>query len=220
MKGSPPALPEPLPSRTIADVETLKALADPVRIRILESMCSHPIQDWTVKQIARALGTGPTKLYHHIRILEERDLIHPSGQQLVRGIVETSYRTAQLELRLDRAFLSSTSDEVRSTAHAALLSVFDLARQDLEAAVRGGLVTADGETPLAGPFILTRTLIRTTRARSIEFRERMQALLHEYTDESSGDLTLAVLVSLHPVGVPAGDAESGGDAGSGGPDAS
>ncbi|MEO8470225.1 MAG: winged helix-turn-helix domain-containing protein [Chloroflexota bacterium] len=219
MKASASALAEPVPSRTIADVETLKALADPVRIRILEAMCSHPIQDWTVKHIAKALGTGPTKLYHHIRILEERELIHPSGQQLVRGIVETSYRTAQLELRLDRAFLSSTSDEVRSTAHAALLSVFDLARQDLEAAVQGGLVAADGVGPLAGPFILTRTLIRTTHARSIELRERMQSLLHEYADDSSGDMTLAVLVSLHPVAVPAGDAEPDGDPEPGGSDA-
>ena len=210
MKGSPPALAEPLPSRTIADVETLRALADPVRIRILEAMCSQPVQDWTVKQIAQALGTGPTKLYHHIRILEERALIHPSGQQLVRGIVETSYRTAQLELRLDRAFLSSASDEVRSTAHAALLSVFDLARQDLEAAVRGGLVTADGDPPSSSPFILTRSVIRTTRARSIELRERMHALLREYADEPSGDARLAVFVSLHPVGEPVRGTEDGG----------
>ena len=165
-------------------------------------MCGQPVQDWTVKQIAKALGTGPTKLYHHIRILEERDLIHPSGQQLVRGIVETSYRTAQLELRLDRAFLSSASDEVRTTAHAALLSVFDLARQDLEAAVRGGLVAAETDPSPSAPFILTRTMIRTTRARSIELRERMHALLREYSDDSSGDMKLAILVSLHPVDGP------------------
>lgn len=205
-----PELPEPLSSRTIADVETLKALADPVRIRILEAMCSQPIQDWTVKQIAQALGTGPTKLYHHIRILEERELIRPSGQQLVRGIVETSYRTTQLELRLDRAFLSSSSDEVRSTAHAAFLSVFDLARQDLEAAVRDGLVTAEDDGSPANPFILTRTLIRMTRPRSVELRERMHALLQEFQDDPGADTKLAVFISLHPVIEPGGRPGRGG----------
>ncbi len=200
MEPSSAAPGEPLPSRTIADIETLKALADPIRIRILEAVCSRPGQDWTVKQIANALGTGTTKLYHHIRILEERELIRPSGQQLVRGIVETSYRTAQLELRLDRSFLSSTSDEVRSTAHAALLSVFDLARQDLEAAIRGGLVSADDLEGEAMGFLLMRTLIRTTRARSIELRERMVALVGEYdTDDAAADITLGAFLSLHPM---------------------
>ena len=57
-------------------------------------------------------------------------------------------------------------------------------------------------------------MIRTTRARSIELRERMHALLREYSDDSSGDMKLAILVSLHPVDGPvdgrADAAESGG----------
>ena len=46
----------PLPERTISDVETLKALSDPVRLRILETMVQAPDDDWTVKRIAAALN--------------------------------------------------------------------------------------------------------------------------------------------------------------------
>ena len=205
---------EPVATRVIADVETLRALAEPIRIRILETMVRDTGEGWTVKRIAKALGTGPTKLYHHIRILEENDLIRPSGQQLVRGIVETSYRIAQLELRLDRAFLSSASEEVRSSAHAALLSVFDLAREDLEAAIRSGLVTHDGATDEPGAFVLTRTIIRTTRARSIELREKVLALFREYettneTRDETTEVMLGAFLSLHPLPEIAGAARRG-----------
>ena len=57
----------PAAERVISDVETLKALSDPVRLRILETMVQASDEDWTVKRLATALGVGPTKLYHHVR---------------------------------------------------------------------------------------------------------------------------------------------------------
>lgn len=195
----------PLRSRTISDVETLKALSDPIRLRILEVMVepTHgeqvPRSDWTVKAIAKALGTGPTKLYHHIRILEDAALIRPSGQQLVRGIVETRYRIGQLELRLDRRLLSSAGPEFKESANAALLTVFDIAREDHVKAIELGLGD-DPDDPTAPTLIgLTRTHVRTTRAGAIELKERLGALLKEFdTEDDSADVTLSVFFSLHP----------------------
>ena len=86
---------EPLAERVISDVETLKALSDPVRLRILETMVTAADEAWTVKRLAKALGSGTTKLYHHIDILEERDLIRVAGTRVVSGIIETSYRIAR-----------------------------------------------------------------------------------------------------------------------------
>lgn len=190
----------PAPSRTIADVETLKALSEPIRLRILESMVHGHQQDWTVKQIAAALGVGPTKLYHHVRILEDASLIRPSGQQLVRGIVETRYRIAQLELRLDRTLLAGAGEDVRSSAHAAMLSIFDVAREDHLKAIELGL-DVDPADPAAPRLIgLSRTHVQTSRAKALEFRERMSALIKEYdTDGDDAEVTLAVFFSLHPM---------------------
>ena len=94
-------------------METLKALSDPVRLRILETMVQAADEDWTVKRIATALGVGPTKLYHHIAILEERELIRVAGTRVVSGIIETRYRIAQLSVRLDRTLLSRRSRPTR-----------------------------------------------------------------------------------------------------------
>ena len=189
----------PLPERVITDVETLKALSDPLRIRILEAMVQVADETWTAKRIANVLGVGQTKLYHHIRILEERELIRPVGRQLVRGIVETSYRIAQLQLRLDRNLLASGGAEVRSSAEQAITTVFDLARRDFEQALAAGLLSVDQAADPSHPFILSRGLLRVSAAHAAELRERIAALLAEYGSEPDGDVTLGLFVSLHPL---------------------
>ena len=190
---------EPLAERVVSDVETLRALSDPLRIRILEAMVEADRESWTVKRIAVALGVGPTKLYHHIKILEDRELIRPAGQQLVRGIVETSYRIGQLQLRLDRRLLASGEADVQSAAQEAITAVFEQARADLERAMAAGLVHVDGEADPRRPLLLRRDLFRTTPERAAELRERLAALLDEYGSDTDGDLTLGLLVSLHPL---------------------
>lgn len=199
MNVEQPANVEPLAERVVSDVETLRALSDPLRIRILEAMVQADGESWTVKRIAAALGVGPTKLYHHIKILEDRELIRPAGQQLVRGIVETSYRIGQLQLRLDRQLLASGEPDVQNAAQQALTAVFDQARADLERAFAAGLVRIDGEPDPRRPLMLRRDLFRATPERAAELRDRLAALLDEYGADSEGELTLGLLVSLHPL---------------------
>ena len=201
---TPPTAPEsgsqePLPERVISDVETLKALGDQLRIRILEAMVQAPGEGWTAKRIAKALGVGQTKLYHHIRILEDRNLIRPIDRQLVRGIVETSYQIAQLSLRLDRTLFASGSEDVRSFAEHALSTVFDLARRDLERALAAGLLPLDAPADAPKPFMLNRSLMKMSTKHAVELRERMTALLAEYDADPEGDLTLGLFIAFHPV---------------------
>jgi hypothetical protein len=146
-----------------------------------------------------ALGVGQTKLYHHIKILEERELIRPTGQQLVRGIMETSYRIAALQLRLDRNLLTSGGPEVRSSAEQAITTVFDLARRDFEAALAAGLLGIDQAADPSHPFLLNRGLLRVSATRAVELRERLAALLAAFGSEADGDVTLGLFISLHPV---------------------
>ena len=195
----PPASAEPLAERVVGDVETLRALSDPLRIRILEAMVQANGESWTVKRIAAALGVGPTKLYHHIKILEERELIRPAGQKLVRGIVETSYRIGQLQLRLDRRLLASGRADVRDAAQQAVAAVFDQARGDLDRAIAAGLVLLEGAADPRRPLLLSRSVLRTSPERAAELRDRLADLAAEYGSDAEGDLTLGLLVSLHPI---------------------
>lgn len=193
----------PAPERVISDVETLRALSDPVRIRILETMVQAPAEDWTVKRIATALGVGPTKLYHHIAILEERAFIRLAGTRVVSGIIESRYRIAQLNVRLDRALLSGSgsADEASQAVEEVLRTIFDTAREDVGWALRSGSMKVD---PAGGPArgILRQDLMRLTPARAVELRERLTAVLDEFDGDPEDDpdgTPIGLLLALYPL---------------------
>lgn len=193
----------PATERVIGDVETLKALSDAVRLRILETMVQAADEDWTVKRIATALGVGPTKLYHHIAILEERELIRIAGTRVVSGIIETRYRIAQLSVRLDRAMLSSAgpSGEATAAIEEMLRTMFDTAREDAGRALQSGAMQLgpDGK-PARG--LLRQDVKRLSPARAEELRERLTALVDEFDGGALDDpdgVPFGLLIALYPV---------------------
>jgi len=72
----------------MANAATLKALADPLRIRIGLLLLESPM---TVKELAAALEVPQTRLYYHVRILEQHDLIEVVERRMVSGIEERRY---------------------------------------------------------------------------------------------------------------------------------
>jgi DNA-binding transcriptional ArsR family regulator len=191
---------QPIHERVISDVETLKALSDPVRLRILETMVTAADEAWTVKRIAAALGVGPTKLYHHINILEERELIVVAGTRVVSGIIETSYRIAQLSLRLDRALLAGGGADVRSSVHDVIAVVFDTVRDEIERGLASGLVKSSDD-PLSELMIRGLTMLPPDRA--AELRRRLRELLEEFdtadpSEVEPGGVPFGYLVALYP----------------------
>ena len=195
----------PANERVISDVETLKALSDPVRLRILETMVTAADETWTVKRLAAAMDVGPTKLYHHVNILEEREFIRVAGTRVVSGIIEKSYRIAQLTVRLDRALLTGSGEDVQSSVHDVMAVIFDSVREEIERALRSGLVTTDEDDPLRE--LLVRGLTRIHPDRAVELRERLRALLAEYDtdthDKAEPDsVPFGYLIALYPFPAP------------------
>src|SRR6476469_7642898 len=191
---------EPLPERVISDVETLKAISDPVRLRILETMVTAADEAWTVKRLAKALGTNTTKLYHHINILEERDLIRVAGTRVVSGIIETSYRISAMSIRLDRSLLSGSGADVRSSVHDVLAVVFDSVRDEIERGLASGMVKGEDD-PLRELLVRGLTMLHPDRA--AELRRRLRELLEEFdTDDPSkvepGAVPFGYLLAIYP----------------------
>ena len=196
---------EPATERVISDVETLKALSDPVRLRILETMVTAANEPWTVKRLAKALETNPTKLYHHINILEEHEFIRVAGTRVVSGIIETSYRIAQLSLRLDRALLSGAGADVRSSVHDVLAVVFDSVRDEIEQGLASGMVKSSDD-PLSELLIRGLTMVHPDRA--VELRRRLRELFEEFDTDNPGDVEpgavpFGYLVAVYPFPTPA-----------------
>jgi DNA-binding transcriptional ArsR family regulator len=179
----PPADFEPEDVRYIRDVETLRAISDPTRMRILEVMVQRQSPAWSVKELAAALEMPQTRLYHHVELLLAQDLIRAVERRVVSGIIETRYNVAARSFQLDRALFAGDSEEGFQVLRETLAAVFDTARAEVELAIRLGVINPGAETPAERGLMLTRGLARLTPARARELRERLQALSEEFGDD-------------------------------------
>jgi DNA-binding transcriptional ArsR family regulator len=207
----------PEPERIVSDVETLKALSDPLRLKILETMVANAEVGWTAKELAAELAVPQTRLYHHIELLLERDLIRLASQRVVSGIIESRYRVAALSFRLDHRLLSS--DPSLGGAGLDLLhTVFDSAREEVARALHAFLAghpdAANTDDPAAvepDRPLLTRGVAMLPTAKVAEFRTRLLALMAEYeVHENEPDaVPWGFLIALYRTPPPANETPEG-----------
>src|ERR1044072_2462565 len=82
-------MPERAATHVITELAQIKALADPLRQKILSAFVSEPR---TTKQVATLLEQPPTKLYHHVDLLERVVLIELVATKPKRGTTEKYYQ--------------------------------------------------------------------------------------------------------------------------------
>jgi len=95
----------------IRDRDTLKVVADPLRIQILETMVGEP---QTVKQVAGKLGLAPSKLYYHFGLLEKHGLIEVVETRAVANMTEKLYQATASDLRMEDGLLTVATDLIYS----------------------------------------------------------------------------------------------------------
>jgi len=189
---------EPANRLVITDLDTLKVVSDPLRMRIVELLRRGPA---TVKEIGLALRIAPKKLYYHVNMLEQRALIRVVGTRLVSGLVEKRYRAAAYLFEFqDIAPAGGTPDEESRYEVAARL--YDMTRDELRLSVRNGLVDlADGAAPERA-LQLSWRLSRLPSGAAPELYARLEQLAEEYeTAEQAPDTgvgTYRLLLSLFP----------------------
>lgn len=179
----PGFLPEPV--MRIADPETLRAISDPTRLRLMEVMVQRQDPPWSVKELAVALDVPQTRLYHHIEQLLARDVIRAVERRVVSGIIETRYRSAALSFQLDRRLFEGDSDAATRLLHDTLVTVFDTARDEIEAAMRSGAIDPSGGEGTER-VLVARSLARLTPGRAAEFRRRLAELQEEFAGTEPG----------------------------------
>ena len=166
---------EPAAELVIDDLDTLKVLADPLRLRILELF--HTSR--TVKQVAADLDMPATKLYYHVNQLEQRGLIRMVDTRIVSGIIEKHYQIAARRFHIKRDLLSPGTTESEGSLE---LTLLDGAKAEIIESVQAGVIDLAGEQPSMGMEISQATF-RLPRERAEEFRQRLQALVKEFGDE-------------------------------------
>jgi hypothetical protein len=116
--------------------EQVRAVAAPLRWRALEGLAE---QARTTKQLAVLLGENPTKLYHHVELLEKVGLVRLVKTRLKRGIVEKYYRAVAREFLVDRHLLERSKGTRKATKGyealflSALKATLTAARRSVEA---------------------------------------------------------------------------------------
>jgi DNA-binding transcriptional ArsR family regulator len=203
----PSAEAEPQAIRTVNDVEVLKALADPTRLAILTALMKsgRDLPVMSVKELAAELGEPQTKLYRHVRQLEEVGLIRVAATRLVSGILEQRYQACQRDLMLDRGFVREHADE----SEVAMQAVLDLYRDGFFAAFRADQLPVD-EVPPQGdyrrPLIYVADL-RVSPARAAELRSKLQEVMDGLKDaetEDSDGVTINLLIGCYVPVDPSG----------------
>ncbi|WP_042379296.1 winged helix-turn-helix domain-containing protein [Streptacidiphilus melanogenes] len=172
--------------RIVEDVETLKALSDPLRLSILQAMSGAPgDRSWTAKELARELKEPQTKLYRHLKHLEEAGLILVAETRVVSGIVEQRYTAAQRRIQLSRGFLASTaagaSDE-RDAALELVNSALTSFERELAGALRSGRVRLDDADERRRPMVMIADF-RLAADRAEAYRARLRQLMDELNAE-------------------------------------
>lgn len=178
---------------TLKNLEQIKAMAHPLRMRLMEAFSHKPM---TTKQAAQLLGEQPTKLYHHVEALERVGLIKLVRTQRKRGTIEKYYRVIARHFTVDRKLLEltpnakETIDELQTMATTMFEDTLSEVRQSI----------ADkrlGFQHKRSPAILAHSYIYTTPDKIEELSKKIHKLLKEcetvkYRQAATGyGLTLA-----------------------------
>lgn len=147
-----------------------KALADPLRIRIVEALWETPR---SAAELAACLGLPADRLYYHLGQLERAGLIEiVEYRRLARGKVERVYAPARTEPPGDDA------DPEEMVAF--LGSVLEATRADIGTAYRA---KQDGRRRNVS---VSRGAVRLTEHDMAELRDRIEQLVRTYA-EPDGD---------------------------------
>jgi predicted transcriptional regulator len=92
----------------IETVEQLRAIADLLRLRIIEALDKRAM---TVTQVGEELGVAPAKIHYHVRELERVGLLKLVETREKGGILEKYYQPVAHEIGVSKALFSAYRDE-------------------------------------------------------------------------------------------------------------
>lgn len=182
--------------KVITDLDSLKVITDPLRLKILEVVAADLERGWTAKEVARAIGTSQTKLYHHLGLMEEHGFLRVAETRMVSGILERRYAATAHGFRVDRTLL-----DVGGGADAlvgAVDAVLDKTRAEIAAGVRNGLIAEAGAADVERRMAFWGTHARLSPAsvrKVVRLLERLAEI--DDRDEPEGQ-HYGLLVAFYP----------------------
>jgi len=158
---------------SLQTVEQLRAVADPLRIRIFEALTR---QAMTATQVGEELNIPAPKAHYHVRELERIDLVKLVETRERSGILEKYYRAVAKGFTASKTLLRTVpSDE----ALAAMRAYLDNAVQGFLRATEYTVRNQLWENPKVWGFNATQVWVTTDEMK--ELAKRIQAELDRYS---------------------------------------
>lgn len=184
---------EPADVFDIDDVETMEMLADPTRVQILE-LAMVPR---SVSQIADAMGVPRTRLYHHVKLLEEAGMLAVAETRAAGAMTEKIYQVAAYSFRPSDKLMATATPKDQAEA----------IMNSLLGSTRGDFIRAVAEER----FALTRTrdhkrvslgrrLTTMTEDELNSFLTELEELFEKYRESQDEEhaFPVAILHIVHP----------------------
>jgi DNA-binding transcriptional ArsR family regulator len=197
---SQPPVPDP------AQVEILKALAAPTRLRIMYALEVGDTKPrvMSVKELAEELGEPQTRLYRHIKVLESAGLIEVAATRMVSGILEQRYRATARDLVLGPGLARAAPE----AAEAAINTMVRMFSQQFFAAYREGRIPegVEGEIPEEEAYRRPKVMVlsgRLSPARATSIRNKLQQIDDELSqhDDPEG-VPVNILIGFYSPSEP------------------
>ncbi len=161
---------------SIDNVAQLKALAHPLRMKLLDKFASKPM---TTMQISTELGMQPNRLYHHVAKLEDAGLITLVKTRRVRGTTEKYYSSVANSLRIDRSAFKSESSKL--VGEIVELGILDSLFNNIRCEVKDYLSQRDPDSnDIQHEILFAATEVSLDEDSVPAFRERLTRLIEEF----------------------------------------
>ena len=161
-------------SLTLSDIHQVKALADPLRIRILEELVT---EERTTKQVAERLGEKPTKLYHHVEALEKVGLIRLARTHQKRGTIEKYYMAVARQFKADARIFSAADADSGGTEGDALQAMVSSVWERTAEELRGLIAQKGGREGIEKEGVISYLEIRAGEKHAHQIQARLNRLL-------------------------------------------
>ena len=175
-EGADQAIPDQF---TLTELDQLKVIADPLRVRLLQAFCEAPR---TTKQVADSFGEKPTRLYHHVDALERVGLIRLVETRQVRGTIEKYYTAVAKRFRADPALLRGEDTSGPEALADTVEALFDSAATELRDVIR-----ANGDSVTGDEGLVSYVEVRADEQFVTALRKRLFQVLEDLERDAPKD---------------------------------
>ncbi len=190
----------------ISETRQLKAVSNPVRMRMLEALIAAP---HTATQLGAALNMAASRAHYHLKQLEAAGLCRLVEQREQSGILEKYYRAVAVRFHIDRTL--ALDDAVPDAPESGPADVQSL----ISPAVRGYLERRPAPAaaaPAGDEAVLQDRIFYLSPQRYARLVGRLRALLLEFDSDIHEDRPGLKPYRLFFVAYPEATAAPAGDA--------